>query len=354
MKNTEENKEKVIEYLYGELADAERDDFETSLFADENLALFLEDVENDLIDEYVGGELEFDEKRKFEKNYLTSDSRAARVDMARTLKEKLFTQQKETIAPAAREPGIWASVSVLFGTTSPLMVGTFAALLVLALVAGYWIMIQQGTAPDLAGDNNSNSEQGVPVNAQTPLPEITPVPDETPGEEDQTEANKSQETDQESSNANAKPEQSPETKPLGNQEKEPTPTPEKDQPELNKDPKLVPKQPTVFAFTLSPPLRSSSTPILRIPATAQSVNLTLFDNFGRKYEKFSVDINTASGTKVWSSQVVASKKRPQKSIAISILGESFKSGNYEIAVKGITKEGKVEELSFYNFSVRKK
>ncbi len=343
MKNKQENKENIIRYLFGELPETVRNEFEELLFSDEDLSIYLEDIENDLIDEYIRGELEFDEKRRFEKKYLTTESRQNRVDLARTLQAKVFNEEKTTVISQTEKTGIWTSISSLFGISNPVLAGSVAVLLLMTLFGGYWFITQQGTNQDIAESNNSN---------ETPLPEILPKPRESPVQKSQS--NNSAEDDVESSDVNTKPTPSPKTKTDNNSEKKPTPRVPKKEPKTKREPKAVPKQSTVFAFSLMPPLRSSSTPILNIPSSAKTVRLRLFDNFGRKYKKFIVEVNNAIGKRIWRKQISASKKRLQKSIVVNIPKLYFNGGNYEIAVLGITKGGDVEEINFYNFIVRKR
>ena len=357
MKNINENKEKAIQYLYGELTESEREDFEEHLFEDEDLGLFLENVENDLIDEYIRGELEFDEKRKFEKHFLTSESRAARVDMARKLNEKVFDDEKLVVVSTEKNTDLFGRIADLFGFSNPMLAGSLAILLLAVLLGGFWIINQNRGSENIASEN-SNQQENIPVNQDLSEPEKTPERENKPLEELETNSNLSQPNtnqtivnEDETRNVNAKPDPSPKPSP---ETPAATPKPVKEQSQPKKEPKILAKQPTVFAFTLSPPLRSSSTPVLNIPGAVKTVSLNLVDNFGQKYEKFSIDLNTQSGTTVWSSQVKALKNRIRNSITVSIPGDKFRAGNYEIAVRGITKEGSVEEISFYNFLVRRK
>ena len=335
MKNTKENKEKIIQYLYGGLSETVRNEFEDLLFSDEDFSLFVEDVENDLIDEYIRGELEFDEKRRFETKYLNSESRQNRVDSARTLHAEVFNKENTSVVSQGESSGIWTAISNLFGVSNPVLAGSVAVLLLMTLFGGYWFITQQGARPDIAESNNTN---------ETPAPKEPSVNETQTNKDDLPEVNKN--------SADIKPSPSPKTKTNNNTKTKRTPRKLEKDPKIKKEPKVVPKQSTIFAFSLMPPLRSSSTPVLRIPLIAKTVRLRLFDNFGSKYEQFRIELNGATGKTVWSRQIRASKKRPQKSIAISIPTRHLNQRNYEVAVYGITKDGSVEDVNFYNFVVQ--
>lgn len=351
MKEKLENKKKAIRYLYGELAAAERDGFEERLFADEGFSLFLDDVENDLIDEYIRGELEFEKKRKFESKYLTSDSRYERVALARTLQNELF--KEETVVSATENPNNWKSITGFFRVPNLALAGGFAVILLLILLGGFWILNQSDKSENIAGADDSNQQENTRLTQKTPLPEITPESEDLSTDEKQLNINNSSENKNDSIDANTRQTPEPKNTDSNKIEKKPIQKPVREKPKTDEKPKTIQPPPRVFAFSLMPPLRSSETPVLKIPPSAETVRLRLFDNFGRVYEKFLIELNGSSGDTIWSRQITASKKRPQRLIVVSIPNKQFKSGNYEIAVSGITKKGSVEEINFYNFVVKK-
>lgn len=352
MKNTLENKKKALEYLYGELKDAELDAFEERLFIDEDFSLFVDDVENDLVDEYVRGELEFEQKREFEKKYLTTDSRHERVAIARTLQEELFEDEKVAVVSTEEKTGILASLAGFLKAPNLALAGGLGALLLLVLLGGIWLATQP-SKNDFAEGGNKNKEENINQKNVIVQQNTPPTPDETPEEQSETNVNESQETNNNSVNETAKP--TPEVKkPNVNKPKvKPTPKPVQKKPKVNKKPKTVVRKPTTFVASLFPPLRSSQNPVLKIPASIKTVRLQLFDNFEPKYEKFVIELNSETGTTILSQEIKALKKRPQKSIRLNIPKSKLKAGTYEIAVKGVTKDENVEEINYYNFIVQR-
>lgn len=343
MNRTQENREKVIRYLYGELIGAERDRFEERLFADEKLGLLLEDTENDLIDEYLRGELEFEEKRRFEKSYLVSESRRQRVDLARNLHRELFAQSPDPVVAVSEKRSFRQRIAGLFRMPDLILAGGLAAALLLIMLGGFWFFNQSDRSPELAGGKNANREENREEISPPPSP-VTPQEERPPGTVEQTPEKKESEKELPAAE-----------KPASPTKKRPVQRPSRKKRKTNRKPAPARRRepPRIFAFSLLPPLRSTTTPVLNIPASAQTVRLQLFDDFGGSYEKFIVELNGSGGQTIWSREIGAAKKQPQKSIGISIPADRLAAGDYEITVSGISKEGSVEDISFYNFVVRR-
>ena len=72
-------------YLLGGASPAERIDLENAYLAESTVFEELTEAENDLIDSYVRGKLPEQDKNEFERQYLTSPQRQARVQFASAL-----------------------------------------------------------------------------------------------------------------------------------------------------------------------------------------------------------------------------------------------------------------------------
>lgn len=79
----------ALRYLFGEGTEAEREALERRFFEDESMAEEVEILENELVDAYVAGRLPADERARFEKAYLSSTERTAKVHFARALDRRL-------------------------------------------------------------------------------------------------------------------------------------------------------------------------------------------------------------------------------------------------------------------------
>src|SRR5574338_279096 len=81
------NQEKLIsQYLLGELPEEQQVEIEDRAFADKDYLACITAVENDLIDEYVRGELSGDDRQRFESRFLASSERRKRVEFAKAFR----------------------------------------------------------------------------------------------------------------------------------------------------------------------------------------------------------------------------------------------------------------------------
>jgi hypothetical protein len=338
MKVYSEDEKTAIRYLLGELAEGERDRFEERLFEDENFSLFLDDVENDLIDEYLRGELDFDAKRRFEAVYLKNEDRLRKLEAARILHKELFEPAPATLVSTVEEKSFLQKARDFFRFPKAVPAFGLAALLLLFLIGGLWISNQREER-DMAADNTNRQIFEPSVNAG--INENGPAP-----------ANRSENAD--AAETNAAPERKDAERPAPQKtenEKPKSEKPKKEKPETEER-KTAAGPRRIFAFSMLPALRSSNNPVLTIPPSAQTVRLRLFDNFGKDYQAFSVELTDATGSPLWSQKVKTGAS--PKSITVDIPSSVFSEGGHEIAVRGTKKDGNVEEISFYNFIVRRK
>src|SRR5918911_605367 len=77
--------ERIIAYLLEELPAEELERFEDECFAQADWPAQLELVEDDLIDAYLSDELPHERRQRFEQNYLTTQARQDRVEVAAAL-----------------------------------------------------------------------------------------------------------------------------------------------------------------------------------------------------------------------------------------------------------------------------
>jgi hypothetical protein len=117
-------------YLLGRLAPESRETVEKRLFSDdrvfwEHLAL----VEEELIDQYARGELDGEERERFERDFLCTDERRSKLELARALKAYVERRQE-----CPRRAWDWLRGPV----ATPAWALAAAATLVLALPAVVW------------------------------------------------------------------------------------------------------------------------------------------------------------------------------------------------------------------------
>src|SRR5689334_10041007 len=96
--------EEIIDYLLEALPDEEADRLEEASFKDSVLAISISEVENNLIDDYVRGQLPARERELFEKRYLQHPNRRRRVENARVL---LFKFDQLKLSPPPQPEKSW-------------------------------------------------------------------------------------------------------------------------------------------------------------------------------------------------------------------------------------------------------
>jgi methionine-rich copper-binding protein CopC len=331
---TLENKQKAVSYLLGELPEADRDSLEERLFIDEDFSQFVNDVENDLIDEYVRGELSADEKLKFENAFLKNETRREKIRAAQILQTKLFNETPEKeFAASETKVSFWETLSGFFRLPNFALASGLAVIL-LILFGAVWFLTRENKLDDRV-KNPENINQ----------PEVLPTPKTSPPENlpenTQQNINENSEINKNQPNTNSN---KSETEPKKTPEAVKTP---QDQPQIQ-----PPRR--IFAFTLLPPTRSSERPVLEIPENTETVNLQIANNFEKNFVKYTLEISNENGETILKRDFSSDGKRPKKSFPVSLPNEKLKAGGYEITLLGTSSDGNVEEINFYNFTVRKK
>src|SRR5512142_2073384 len=124
--DTDSRDEDVLRaYLLGRTAPETRDGIEQRLFSDDELfweRLCL--VEDELVDQYARGDLEGDDVTRFERDFLVTDERRAKLDLAVALKE--YVDRRREAPRRARD---WLQRPV----SSPAWAVAVAATLLVAL-----------------------------------------------------------------------------------------------------------------------------------------------------------------------------------------------------------------------------
>ena len=129
--------ERIIAYLLEELTEEESERFEKECFAREEWPAQINWVEEDLIDDYLRGELPPERHRRFEQNYLTTAARVERVRGATALLRHM------NIRVAVAEPAgerTWAErLRAWWGGPRHLPRPAVALALVVLVVGAWWL-----------------------------------------------------------------------------------------------------------------------------------------------------------------------------------------------------------------------
>ena len=118
-----DNEKTIIAYLLGELPEEELQRFERRYLEEESLFQELQEIEDELIDDYVTGALSAERRTAFEQYFLRSPERRDKVEFARAITERARAWKKSGQAEASRavsldtqrtsEPGVSIETKVL-------------------------------------------------------------------------------------------------------------------------------------------------------------------------------------------------------------------------------------------------
>jgi hypothetical protein len=140
------NREELFKrYLLGTLSDEERDQLEQRYFSDDAEFEYIEIAEDDLIDQYVRGELVSDERDRFAVVASNSPRLLERVEFARLLSRKTAPSSSQNVTAAPPQPRWWQSVLPAGGRPARLAFG-FGGLVVLLsglLIGSAWYKVRE-------------------------------------------------------------------------------------------------------------------------------------------------------------------------------------------------------------------
>jgi hypothetical protein len=136
----------LARYLLGQLPEGEQQRIEESFFSDEEFLAELLVVEDDLIDDYVRGQLSASERERFEKFFLASPRRQQRVAFATTVAGHFSAPEAVTAEPAAaeQEPASrWQSLRAFFSSRVAVPKLLLASVAIVMLFGGAWLVVDK-------------------------------------------------------------------------------------------------------------------------------------------------------------------------------------------------------------------
>jgi anti-sigma-K factor RskA len=321
--NNDFQEQDAIRYFLGELSETEQTAVEERFFTDADFSDWLDEVETDLIDSYVRGELDAAQRRKFEQNFLVSGRRQSRVKAAAALWEK-----EKSFAPAAvaetAKPSVWESLKNFI--SFPQLAYASLGVLLLALIGVIAFIWQHPTEIVKIGNENIKIEP-----TKQPAPPVSPetAPTQTPFE-----------TPQSTDSQTVEPKQTPLPDKQSNERKKETPK------EVRQD------SPVMAQFGLSSSsLRSGGTEPnkINLRSGTRSVRLRLKFKSEEEFVKYRIELRDGNGTLI-SSQNLENKN----ALGITVSAKKLRKGSYKITLKGAKANQDFEDLDFYDFSVEKK
>jgi TolA-binding protein len=111
----------------------------------------------------------------------------------------------------------------------------------------------------------------------------------------------------------------------------------------------------IATFILRPGVRSNDDPErFSVSKNTRAVRFQLQIERGDDYPLYRTELRTAGGKLVWSQDRKQSKNTAAgKSVAVTIPASFLNSGEYELTLRGV-KDGQIEDLRYYYFSILKR
>lgn len=159
--------QKLRKYLTGDLSEAEQVKIETEFLASDEAFERLEEIENDLVDEYVRGELMAQERSLFEKNYLTTPLHRQRVLLSQNLLRTAANEKMPAKNRAIASSNSWWAE--LFSGLKLHQLAWAVAALLIAVLSGWFLLRPQPATvinPEIA-----KAEATPPMDSPTPKPQ---------------------------------------------------------------------------------------------------------------------------------------------------------------------------------------
>jgi hypothetical protein len=330
----EVNSEKLItRYLLGELPEEQQIEIEDRAFSDKEFLASITAVENDLIDEYVRGELPEGARRRFETRFLASEGRRKRIEFARALvqlADEVRVTGRETTTVTAAPVSLRDALAAFFHRLNPAGSIALAAATLVVLLGGAWLILQTLTLRN----------QLTQLQAQQ----------------------QSQQSDRQTLERRVEMERrrSEELAAQLNQEKQQRAQTDESLRRLTETVnQKAPETPRsiIASLTLLPGIARGATtqPRLVLPANATVAQLQIGIEPEETYKTFAVDLRTVAGRPVWTrDSLPARSARGGRSIRLTLPASALIPGEYELRLKGKTDTGATEDVGFYYFEVMKR
>jgi len=316
----------ITRYLLGDLPEQEQIEIEDRAFTDARVMQDVLAVEADLIDEYVQGRLKDRERRQFETRFLASAERRQKVEFARALaqvaRESVLTETIRRPSAAIAPATLWTALLATFRSTGPAFRLSLAAASLVLVVGLTWLTVHtlrvrselaqaQSEQQDLEGrlaDERARSQK---------------LADQLQGEQQQ------RERDQE----------------LIRELERPREEPANDR-----------SQSAILSFALLPGVSRSggSATTLTIPQSTRLVRFQIGIQPGDDYKSFRVNVLSSVGRQIWAQDNLSARSgRGGPLVLLSVPARLLSAGEYELALKGVTDDGRTEDVGYYYFKVRK-
>jgi hypothetical protein len=323
MRQNIDSEELMLSYLFGELPEVEQSRLEERFFTDDEYYEQLLALEDELRYDYAAGGLTPDQRTKFERRFLDSPYAHRRTELATAVLGKVHEAHvRATPAPVDEaKSSLWQSLLAFFSLQPSALQFSLAAASVVLLVGATWLFYQtvklrsQVTQLETARAGQTQQENELRARQQQLNGEL----ERERGQRAQLEQQLAQQTETA-------------------RERE----------------RQVSSPASFFSFLLTPGLvrGADSMKRLSLPLTASQVRLQLKSQRPASYQSYRAVLQTLDGRELWSRNLARSGLiAPGQTIMVSLPAKRLPAGDYILALRGQTPDGKVEEIDEYYFSV---
>jgi hypothetical protein len=318
------NRDLIVRFLLGELPPEEQVEIEDRAFQNQEYLENIVVVEDDLIDSYVRGEIAAGQRRAFEDKFFSSESRRKKVEFARALakvtsEESTAVERAPVFVPQIKREN---NLLAFFRSLRPVPALSFAVIALLILVGGIWLIPEtlrlRSELARLRGEQQSREAQEKNLQEQIAR-----------------ERKRSEEL-------------------AAQLQQEQQRGPDKSVPAEGQ--KTV-EPPSFVSLILGPGISrgSNNKAKLTIPAGVRTAQLHVGVDPLDVYQSFRVEIRSQQGKTVLTrDKLQARGGKAGRAVLVVVPAAVLSPGSYEVSLKGVTDQGKVEDVGFYYFDVAKK
>ena len=320
-----DNEKLISRYLLGELPEDQQVEIEDRAFSDKDYLATITTVENDLVDEYVRGELSAADRQRFETRFLASAERRKRVEFAKALRTVVSAAPEKNVVQTATAWSWRESLYAFLNGLNPAARLAFAAAAIVVVAGAALLFVEtlrlrrQVTQLQAEKQSGQNFQQALEAERKR-NEELNARLDQEKQQREQTDESLRQLTE------------TPEAK---------NPAP----------------PPVIASLTLLPGLSrgGGQKPALDLSNDARLVRLQIGIDPEEQYKSFAVELRTIAGRRVWNRENLAARtRRGARAVGLTLPATVLKSGEYELRLRGLTEGGGSEDVGFYYFNVRKK
>ena len=302
------------QFLLGDVTETERAAIEDAFLADEENLVRLEIVEDELIEDYLHGDLTGAEKSLFESEFLRTAGRRERVARMQILIDETTARKRVTVSTP--EKISWSETVAAFFKNAAWQTAFAASVLITLAAFGAWLFNRQNVnQPEIVKTEPTILQSPAPVpSPEATAPENTNLPN----------------ANQNKSNSAPKP--------------SPTATPEKPQPPKE-------RETTLAIFILNPGgIRGGAAENrLRVPPQTREIRLRL-NLESNNYQSYTARVTTIDGATIYTSPQLKSNR---KSLLLQLPIRKLQPGDYIVELSGINAAGQTESVDDYAFTLQK-